>query len=146
MLKRKEMPEGLRPAWEAFGEQAAQVQAARSAVLSCLPVGRVDRVPVAVGLDLLRDELHDVRPRLPAWRVDEVLAQWTACDAAIGEALDALPEAYRVAATSGELEELLAAVGDVVEPLGDAFSAAERRWLSLRTKRPRGRLAPEAGS
>ena len=139
MLKRKVMPEPLRPAWEEFSRQAAQVQDARTAVLSCLPVGRVDRVPVPVGLDLLRDELHDVRPRLAQWRVADVEREWAACDQAIADALAALPEAHRVATTSGELEELLGAVADVVEPLGDAFSVAERRWLSLRTRNGLGR-------
>ena len=134
MLRRKTIPEPLLPAYAEFERQAEQVQAARTAVLSCLPVGRVDRVPVPVGLDLLSDELSDVAQRLPAWKVPEVEAHWQACAEAIVEAEQALPAAYEVAQTSGELEELLGAVGDVIEPIGDAFAAAERRWLALRRR------------
>jgi len=134
MFRRKVLPETLRPAWDAFTRQAEQVQAARSAVLSCLPVGRVDRVPVPVGLDLLRDELDAVTPQLDLWRVPEVEREWADCRAAIHDALDALPNAYEVARTSTELEALLSAVSDVLEPLGDSFAAAERRWLSLRVR------------
>lgn len=137
MLRRKTMPEALIPAWTAFQAQAEQVQTARRVVLSCLPVGRVDPAPVPVGLDVLHDELVAVRPRLEQWRVAAVEDHWQACDGAIGEALAAIPHAKSTAATTTELEELLGAVGDVVEPLGDAFQAAERHWLSLRRRPPR---------
>lgn len=135
MFRRKTMPQSLAPAFEQFHEQAERVQAARRVVLSCLPVGRVDPAPVPVGLDVLVDELSAVRPALPRWRVDEVEKHWRACEESITQALAAVPHAKQVAATTGELEELLGAVGDVVEPLGDAWEAAERHWLSLRRRR-----------
>lgn len=135
MLRRKSMPPTLTPAWDAFQAQAERVQSARRVVLSCLPVGRVEPAPVAVGLDVLADELQAVAADLALWRRDEVDAQWRGCLDAIGESLDAIPTAKHVAATSTELEELLGAVSDVVEPVGDAFSAAERHWLSLRRRR-----------
>ena len=136
MIRRKTMPDVLLPAWQAFQAQAEQVQNARRVVLSCLPVGRVDPAPVPVGLDVLHDELQEVRADLEAWRVAPVADHWRACDAAIDEALAAIPHAKHTAETTTELEELLGAVGDVVEPLGDAWEAAERHWLSLR-ERPR---------
>lgn len=134
MLRRKTMPPELQPAWTAFSAQAQRVQDARRVVLSCLPVGRVEPAPVAVGLDLLVDELAAVDAELPAWRRDEVESAWQDCRQAIAEARAAVPNAQEVAATTTELEELLGAVADVLEPLGDAFSAAERRWLSLRRR------------
>lgn len=127
------MPERLVPAWDAFRIQAERVEAARSALLRCLPVGRVDPAPVPVGLDLLRDELRAVRPELGAWRVPEVEASWRSVEEAIAESEAAVDEAHRVAASTRELEELLEAVGDVVEPL-DAWRAAERVWLDLRRR------------
>lgn len=127
------MPERLVPAWDAFRAQAERVVAARSALLRCLPVGRVDPAPVPVGLDLLRDELRAVRPDLGAWRVPEVEAPWVAVTAAMAESEAAVDEAQRVAASTRELEELLEAVGDVVEPL-DAWGTAERAWLALRRR------------
>lgn len=132
MWRRKQIPPELRPAWEAFQSQAERVERARQALLGCLPVGRVDPVPVPVGLDLLRDEVQAVRAELGAWRTGAVETQWQACAAALDEAVQAIPAARRVAEATGELEELLDAVGEVVEPL-DAWHDAERHWLSLRT-------------
>ena len=134
MLRRKTMPPALVPAWEAFTQQAQRVQDARRVVLSCLPVGRVEPAPIAVGLDVLADELTAVAVDLPAWRVDDVEKHWRLCSESIAEAIAAIPAAKEIAATTSELEELLGAVADVVEPLGDAFSAAERHWLSLRRR------------
>lgn len=134
MRRRKQMPSDLAPAWAAFQAQAERVEQARAALLSCLPVGRVEPAPIAVGLDLLHDELDAVAPDLGAWRVPPVEGHWTACRAALDEAVEAIPEAHEVAATTGELEELLDAVGDVVAPL-DAWHDAERHWLRLRIRR-----------
>ena len=134
MLRRKTMPPDLLPAWEAFQADAHRVADARRVVLSCLPVGRVEPAPIAVGLDVLADELSEVAASLAAWRIDEVETHWVACRSSIDEAGAAIPAAKQVAATTSELEELLTAVSDVVEPLGDAFSAAERQWRSLRRR------------
>lgn len=128
------MPAHLSAPWERFTAQASRVQAARRVVLSCLPVGRVDPAPVPVGLGVLHDELVEVRREMDAWRVEAVEQDWVRCRDAIDESLAAIPAAEHVAETSTELEELLGAVSDAVEPVGDAFSAAERRWLSLRTR------------
>jgi hypothetical protein len=133
MLRRKTIPDELRPAWEAFTGQAERVAAARRALLACLPVGRVNPAPVPVGLDLLRDELGDVAAQLDAWRVPAVEEHWQACRASIDEALAAVEPARTVAATTGELEELLGAVGDVVEPLA-VWGEAERAWRRLRMR------------
>ena len=134
MLRRKTMPPALAPQWAAFSEQADRVQDARRVVMSCLPVGRVEPAPIAVGLDVLADELAAVVQQMNAWRVDGVEKHWRLCREAIDEAVAAIPTAKDVAASTGELEELLGAVADVLEPLGDAFSAAERHWLSLRRR------------
>jgi hypothetical protein len=133
MFRRKSMPPRLVPAWEAFQAQATRVESARQALLGCLPVGRVDPAPVPVGLDLLRDELRAVRAELDTWKVPEVAEAWDTCRDAVAQALAAVPAAHAVATASGELEELLGAVGDVIEPL-DAWGAAERRWLALRER------------
>ncbi len=135
MFGRRVMPARLAAPWAAFGAQAERVEAARRALLGCLPVGRVDPVPVPVGLDLVRDELRAVVSDLGAWRVAEVEDAWQAVRAACAEADAAVDPAHHVARTSTELEELLGAVGDVVEPL-DAWGDAEQAWLRLR-ERPR---------
>lgn len=133
MFGRREVPERLVPAWTAFQDQAARVEAARRALLGCLPVGRVDPAPVPVGLEVVRAELTAVRAELGAWRVPEVEVEWRAVAAAIEQAEGAVGPAAEVARRTRELEELLGAVGEVVEPL-DAWGAAERAWLRLRQR------------
>lgn len=133
MFRRKTMPPALVPAWDAFRVQAERVEHARRALLSCLPVGRVDPVPVPVGLDLLGDELDEVAAVLDAWHRPELETAWRACRDALDEARAHIAPAHAVATSTGELEELLEAVGEVVEPL-DAWGEAERAWLALRVR------------
>lgn len=127
------MPDHLRAEWEAFCEQAERVERAREALLGCLPVGRVDPAPVPVGLDLLRDELEAVAGELDTWKRDEVAEVWQRCADAVAESRQAALAAHEVATGTTELEEVLLAVHDVVEPL-DAWADAERAWLRLRVR------------
>lgn len=132
-MRRKTMPADLLPAWEAFGAQAERVEQARQALLRCLPVGRVEPVPIGLGLDLLRDELEAVKAEMTSWLVPVSEADWLVCMAAIDEALTHIEPAREVSLTTGELEILLGAVTDVVEPL-DAWATAERHWLRRRVR------------
>jgi hypothetical protein len=93
----------------------------------------VDPAPVPVGLDLLQDELTAVGGEMDAWRCDVIADHWAACSEAILQALATLPNAYRVATGSTELDDLLSAVSDAIEPL-DAWHDAERAWLALRVR------------
>lgn len=127
------LPAHLRAPHATFLAQAERVESARKALLGCLPVGRVDPVPVPVGLDLLRDELQAVASELEGWRVPEVETAWREVAEALASARNAIPEAHHVATSTRELEELLDAVGEVVEPL-DAWGDAERAWLRLRVR------------
>lgn len=131
MFRRKTLRADLRAPHEIFLAQAERVEAARRALLGCLPVGRVDPAPIPVGLELLRDELREVAGELDAWRVPEVEGVWHEVAEAVAEADGAIEDAHRVATSTSELEELLDAVGDVVHPL-DAWGAAERAWHRLR--------------
>jgi hypothetical protein len=133
MLRRKRMPEHLVPAWEIFQQQAERVEGARRGLLSCLPVGRVEPAPVAVGLDLIADELAAVAPELEAWRVPEIAPHWEACRAAVDEALATVPKARAVTAGTEEGEKILHAVIEVSDSL-DPWYDAERAWLALRTR------------
>lgn len=134
MFRRKQMPDELIVPWSAFGEQAQRIEDARRALLGCLPVGRVDPAPIPVGLELLRDELRAVSGLLDQWRVPQVEQQWQACRASLAESLAHIDPTRATAERTDELEILLDAVTDVVEPL-DVWQDAERRWRSLRTRR-----------
>lgn len=133
MLRRKQMPEHLEADYEVFRRQTERIAQARQVVLGCLPVGRVDPAPVPVGLDLLHDELTAVASELGAWKRDEVVDAWQRCAEAIEASLAAIPGARAVAERTGELEELLDAVTEAVEPL-EVWADAERAWLRLRTR------------
>lgn len=128
-------PQALAADFTRFCEQAERVEAARQALLSCLPVGRVDPAPVPVGLDLLADELAAVADEMPAWHREEVADAWQACRDAVDESLEAIDDARQVATSTDELEELLDAVADVVEPLA-VWGDAERRWRRVRRASP----------
>jgi hypothetical protein len=132
IFRRKVLPDDLQDAYAAFTDQVARMEAARDALMSCLPVGRVDPAPVPVGLDLLDDTLAELRDELAAWRVPALEDQWQGCVEAIDESRSQIATAHEVATTSTELEELLGAVEDVDEPLGYAFQQAELQFRRLR--------------
>lgn len=131
--RKKTMPPDLAPAWEAFQAQAVRVEQARQALLRCLPVGRVAPAPIGLGLDLLRDELGAVRADMDAWRVPAAEEDWRACREAVDEAVAHIEPAREVSLSTSELEHLLNAVTDVVEPL-DVWARAERNWRKRRVR------------
>lgn len=131
MLRRKRIPTELRAAHDAFEAQAQRVEEARTALLSCLPTGRVARAPVPVGLELLRDELREVREVLEDWRVPAIEERWQACARAVDLALERIPESLAQVEETDEGDVVLSAVARVVGPL-DAWATAERAWRRLR--------------
>ncbi|HUG86630.1 MAG TPA: hypothetical protein VMM13_18825, partial [Euzebya sp.] len=94
MFRRKHLPVELRDAHDAFTGQVERLEAARSALMSCLPVGRVDPAPVAVGLDLLAATLEELEAELSAWRVPHMEEEWRGCVAAIAETRAHMHRAY----------------------------------------------------
>ena len=137
--RRPELPADLHDAWWTFLDCAQAIEAGRRVLLGTLPTGRVEPAPVAVGADALQRSLEDVREWMPAWRLPEIEQDWADCVAGIDEAEAELVALRQVAAETGELEELLEAVGAVVAPL-DSFADAERAWRRV-WKVPRDRPA-----
>lgn len=130
-FRRKTMPERLREPHAAFQAQAQRVEDARKALLGCLPTGRVAAAPVPVGLELLADELAEVRAELDAWRVPEIEERWQACAKAVDLALERIPPGLERARATDEAGVLLNVVSGIVGPL-DTWASAERAWLRLR--------------
>jgi len=128
MLRRKpDLPSQHHDAWWGFVDCADVIEGGRRVLLGTLPTGRVEPAPITVGTAALRRAIDDARAWMPAWRLDELADDWDSCQASLNEALKAADELETVAASTGELEELLGAVQDVIEPL-DAFADAERSW------------------
>ncbi len=137
--RKPELPADRHAAWWAFLDCAEVIEGGRRLLLGTLPTGRVEPAPIGVGLDALGRALDDAEAWMPRWRVEGLEPDWDDCAAAIAESRGAFDEVREVAASTGELEELLEAVGDVVAPL-DAFADAEREWRR-RYRVPRDRPA-----
>jgi hypothetical protein len=141
LLRRKpDLPPEHHDAWWAFLDCAEVIEGGRRLLLGTLPTGRVEPAPIGVGLDALAGAIEDARAWMDRWKLDEVLDEWQDCHDALDEAAGSIPEVREVAATTGELEELLEAVQEVVAPL-DAFADAEGAWRRawrLPRERPRG--------
>jgi hypothetical protein len=133
------LPDELLPAWGAFLDCAEVIEGGRRLLLGTLPTGRVEPAPIGVGLDALDGAIDDARGWMPGWELPEVAGEWGDCHEALDEAQAAIPQVREVAATTGELEELLGSVEDVIAPL-DAFADAERAF------RRRWKLPRERGS
>lgn len=103
------------------------VEGGRRQLLATLPAGRVEPAPIGVGLDAVVAAVEDARGWMPGWRIEPLEGVWLDCDAALDDALAAVPAAREFAASPGELEDLLGLIADVVDPL-DAFADAERAW------------------
>lgn len=138
MLRRKVVPERLRPAWEAFSEQAERVQSAREALQSCVPVGRAARAPATVGVELVRDELDEVLPQMGSWQVDEVADEWERCVEATRRARARCDDALVAVADTDDGHVVLREVAAIVMPL-ETWLEAEQRWRSLRVRPSRDR-------
>lgn len=139
MFRRKpDLPDRHQAAWWAFLDCAEVIEGGRRVLLGTLPTGRVEPAPIAVGTDAVRQAVADARTWMPAWRIDEVDAEWQDCARALDEAERGADEIDEVAASTRELEELLEACQSVIDPL-DTFADAERAF------RRRWRLPRERG-
>jgi hypothetical protein len=135
--RKPELPADLHDAWWSFLDCAEVIEGGRRVLLGTLPTGRVEPAPIAVGTDAVRRAIADARDWMPRWKLDELAEEWDDCQRALAEAEGGTVELDEVAASTGELEELLEACQGVIDPL-DTFADAERAWRR-RWKLPRQR-------
>ena len=131
LQRRPVLPADLEPAWWAFLDCCDVLEGGRRVLLGVLPVGRVEPAPITVGTTALRQAIVDVRTWMPAWRLDELDAEWRACAEALDLADDRLDRIDTAAAATDELDDVLDPVRRLMDRL-DAFADAEaafrRRW------------------
>lgn len=120
------VPAELAEAFQDFRHVVAQVEEAKTALLSAVPRGRVAGIPMAEALLFFESGLRSSQEAMPAWRVELLEVEWRACRAAL-EVSCRRAEDLRLRAPSEGYEQLYAALGDLLEPL-DAFRGALARF------------------
>jgi hypothetical protein len=125
--RKPELPADLHDAWWSFIDCAEVIEGGRRVLLGVLPTGRVEPAPLGVGPGSVRRAIQDAGTWMPGWHLEELDGDWRDCRRALDDALKGCDEVDRVAASTDELEELLQACQDVIEPL-DSFADAERAW------------------
>jgi hypothetical protein len=140
--RKPDLPADLHEAWWSFLDCAEVIEGGRRVLLGTLPTGRVEPAPIGVGLSSMRQAITDARDWMPRWRVtgsvpgvdgeavEELDLAWGKANAALDEAETGCEHVAEVAASTRELEELLTAFQDVIDPL-DSFSDAERAWRRI---------------
>jgi len=138
VIRRKELPPDLRPAFRAFSEVVDAIEPAKAAVADVLPGTRLPGRPLNDAVAEYRAGIDRARTGMGAWRRPEVEAEWQACAAGLETAAD------RASALTGHeddpvgFEGLLWTVQELIEPLDPFVAAAERfRDLRVRPQRPR---------
>jgi hypothetical protein len=113
-----------------FLAATAHVEAAKEALVRCVPTGRDHGRPLGEGVFAFEEGLEHAAESMPDWRAAEVEPEWLRCESALRKARNRAEE-LRTEAPDLGFEPLLAAVGDLLEPL-EAFEAAEERFRELR--------------
>ena len=136
MIRRKELPPDLQPAFRAFSDVVGAIEPAKAAVADVLPGSRLPGRPLRDALAEFGAGIACAQARMDGWRRPEVEAEWQACTDALMLATE------RAAAIAGHeddpegFERLLWTVQGLIEALDPFVDAAERfRSLRIRQKR-----------
>jgi len=125
------LPAEHEAAWWAFLDCCEVLEGGRRVLLGVLPVGRVEPAPIALGTEALRRAILDVQGWMPAWRLDELTAEWELCRTELDGAVARLDALDAVAASTDELDHVLdpvRALMDRLDAFADAEAAFRRRW------------------
>jgi hypothetical protein len=133
VIRRKELPPELQPAFGAFLEVVDAIEPAKAGVADVLPGTRLPGRPLNDALIEYRAGIDRARDGMDGWRRPEVEAEWQACTAALDLAV-ARSEALTGQEDDPEgFEGLLWTVQGLIEVL-DPFVAAAERFRSLRVR------------
>jgi len=136
VIRRKELPPELEPAFRAFSRVVDAIEPAKAAVADVLPGTRLPGRPLNDALTEYRAGIDRARAGMDGWRRPEVEPEWTACAAGLTLAVD---RAQALAGHEADLEGfegLLWTVQGLIEALDPFVAAAERfRNLRIRAKR-----------
>jgi hypothetical protein len=136
VIRRKELPPELQPAFRAFSEVLDAIEPAKAAVADVLPGTRLPGRPLNDALVEYSSGIERARDGMDAWRCPEVEAEWAACAAGLEFAADRAAALARLEEEPVGFEGLLGTVQSLIEPL-DPFVIAAERFRSLRVRRAR---------
>jgi hypothetical protein len=136
VIRRKELPPELQPAFRAFSRVIDAIEPAKAAVADVLPGTRLPGRPLNDALTEYRAGVERARAGMDEWRRPEVEAEWLACTAGLTLAANRAEELARHEDDPEGFEGLLWTVQGLIEALDPFVVAAERfRSLRVRTKR-----------
>lgn len=133
MIRRKEVPPELQPAFRAFSDVLEAIEPAKAAVADVLPGARLPGRPLNDALVEYRAGIDRGRAGMEAWRRPELEAEWQACSAGLRLAADRAATLVGHEEDPEGFEALLGTVQALIEPL-DPFVAAAERFRSLRVR------------
>jgi hypothetical protein len=117
-------------AFRGFGATVERVEAAKASLVAAVPTSRSAGAPLAEALAGFELGLQDARAAMPAWRAQPVEEQWRACQEAVERAAGGA-ERLRLEATPEGYERLYGELGDLLDALDQAFTAALERFRDL---------------
>ena len=88
MLRRKGVPEELRPAFESFRATVRTVDEAKRCMTAVVPTTRLPGRPLAEALAEFETLLCRARNEMDAWNAPEVRHEWRPADRAIADSQD----------------------------------------------------------
>jgi hypothetical protein len=133
VIRRKELPADLAPAFRAFSEVLEAIEPAKAAVADVLPGTRLPGRPLNDALVQYLAGLERGHTGMRAWRRPELETEWSACDSGLRAGAERA-EALLAADDDPEgFEALLWTVQSLIEPL-DPFVVAAERFRALRVR------------
>jgi hypothetical protein len=129
MLRRKRIPGELTAVYDAFHAVLEELEPAKVALTEVVPGTRSPGRPVPEALAAFSAGLARADERMPAWRIEELAREWTACSEGLRTSSAAAARAATFEPTG--FESLLWLVEELLDPL-DPFAEAERAFLDRR--------------
>jgi hypothetical protein len=133
MRLRKQLPDELVAAYDAFHAVLDEVEPAKAGLADVMPGTRLPGRPLGHALDEFVQRLERAAPLMAAWRREPLEDVWVACDDGLRRSLE---RARRLAGDGVEpegFEALLGVVEHLLDPL-DPFAVAEDRFRRLRRR------------
>ena len=130
ILRRKQLPDRLRPAFAAFREVLDRIEPAKVALTEVMPTTRMPGRPLPDALAEFEDGIARAVELMPAWRVAEVESEWAGCERGLADALARARRLREEAPELGGFEGLIWAVEGLLDPL-EVFGVAAQRFRRL---------------